>query len=172
MVAPGVIALATLLIASGRPLPRRPVRYLVLWSSMGYTLERYGVNVEIKTYKTKVYGKKYKRYKVIVRDVKITAKLARLARNEIKLRRMLKRHEKIVLDVLYKMDKMFGWRNFLRLIPHARLLRWFGIKPFNFEKYFMWKNRAIVRHIKPNWRAWAYKRRMYAEEGWEDDEWL
>lgn len=154
----GVVALATLLYASGRPLPRRPRRYLVLWGRVGWILRKYGVAAEEHAYWTAVRGRRYRRYKVVVRDEAVTATLARL--DEAKLRRLMLRFESVTRDVLRGMRRISGWHGLVRLLPRARLLRWFGVKPFNYMVYAEWRNRTIVRRLKPNWRAWLYVMRL------------
>ena len=186
-----VVALAAALVASGRRLPEKPTRYLVLWgrgvrkvrtfvgwrrvitdgSPLAGVLRKYGVPVEEHRYTTTVRGARYVRYKLIVRDERLTARLARLARDEARLRRMLKRFENIVLDVLAHIRRITGWRALLDLIPVARLRRWLGIKPFNYRIYDRWRNHAITRFLKPNWRAWLYRRLLAVEEKLKSDTW-
>ena len=179
-----VVALATVLVASGRELPEKPTRYLVIWgrgvarfrdtfgwyrltavgSPLANVLRKYGVQVEEYKYTTTVKGRRYVRYKLIVRDERLTARLARLRNDEIKLRRLLKRFENIVLDVLFHMGRIRGWRNLLDLIPWRRLMKWFGIKPFNYNTYVKWRDRKIVRFLKPNWRGWLYRKLLAVEK--------
>jgi len=184
MSATAVVALATVLVASGRGLPEKPTRYLVIWgrgvaktrtflgwgrlavkgSPLASVLRKYGVPVEEHRYTTMVKGRRYTRYKLVVRDVKLTARLASLAGNTAKLRRLLKRYENIVLDVLFHMGKIRGWRILTKLIPWTRLMRWFGVRPFNYRVYDKWRDRRIVRHIKPDSRGWLYRKILAAEE--------
>ena len=191
MSAPAVVALATVLLAGGMELPRRPTRYLVLWgrgvkktrgvvgwyrattdkSPLAEVLRKYGVEVEEHRYYTTVKGRRYVRYKLVVRDERLTARLARLARDEARLRRLLKRFENVVLDVLAHMGRIRGWRNLLDLVPWSRLRRWFGIKPFNYRTYDRWRNYAIARFLKPNWRAWLYRKLLAIEERLKSETW-
>jgi hypothetical protein len=187
----GAIALATVLVASCRELPTRPTRYLVLWgrgikktrgflgwrqvivkgSPLAEVLRKYGVDIEEHQYTTTVNGRKYIRFKLIVRDEKLTGELARLARNEARLRRLMKRFENIVLDVLSHMGRIRGWRKLVKLFPYQRLARWFGIRPFNYRVYDRWRNHAITRFLKPNWRAWLYRKLLAVHESFRADSW-
>ena len=47
-----------------------------------------------------IKGRRYVRYKFIIRDEELTARLARPARDKVKLRRLLKRFKDMVLGVL------------------------------------------------------------------------
>ncbi|OWJ54730.1 hypothetical protein [Pyrodictium delaneyi] len=106
-----------MLVTSGRKHSNKPARYFVVWgrgvakfrgtfgwrrmfvegSPLASTLRKYGVPVEEYRYNTTVKGRRYTRYKLIVRDEKLTARLARLVQNMVKLRRLLERRENIVL---------------------------------------------------------------------------
>ena len=187
----GIVALATVLVASGRELPGRPTRYLVLWSRgvarfkgfIGWSritvkgspladvLRKYGVSVEEHQYYTTVKGRRYTRYKLIIRDEKLTAKLSRLAKDEARLRRLMKRFENIVLDVLAHMSRMRGWRKLLDIMPWSRLMRWFGIKPFNYRTYDRWRNYKIVKFLKPNWKGWLYRKLLAVDEALKAETW-
>jgi len=162
-----VVALATALIASGRELPARPTRYLVLWCGgrwLAEALRRHGVMVEAYRYRTTVKGRKYERWKLVVRDERLTARLAKLSSDAAKLSALLRRFEGVVVDVLAAMKRMRGWMRLLDLIPRGTLMRWFGIRPFNYVVYKAWADHAIVRAIKPNWRGWLYRRLLAAKE--------
>ena len=160
----------------------RPNRYLVLWgggvkrtltiwgrhtaigSALADVLREYGVDVEVRKYSTTVKGRKYVRYKLIIRDIKLTARLARLAKNPIKLRRLMRRYGNVVADVLAHMGRLRGWRALLAMFPRATLKRWLGIRPFRYGTYIMLRNLAIVRHLKPNRRGMMYKLIRMTEE--------
>ena len=157
----GAVALAAVLAAGGRELPTKPTRYLVLWGGghrLAEALRRYGVEAEVHTYHTTVKGRRYERYKLIVRDERLTGRLAKLASDRARLRALMRRFRDVVLDVLASLKRMAGWRKLLELVPAALLMRWFGIRPFRLTTYRRWRNRAIVRHLKPNWRAWLFWR--------------
>lgn len=176
----GVVALATVFVAGGRELPRSPSRYLVVWgggvkrgryggrivsrgSPLAEVLRRYGVPVEEYRYRTTVKGRSYTRYKLVIRDTGVTSALSRLSRDMVRVRRLMKRFENVVLEVLSVMGRIKGWRILLNLIPWNRLRRWFGIKPFDYQRYLRWRNFAIVRYLKPNWRAWFYVKLKHVE---------
>ena len=74
----------------------------------------------------------------------------------------MKRFESVVLDVLSHMSRLRGWRRLRSLFPRRRLLRWFGIKPFNYAVYDRWRSYKIVRLLKPDWRGWLYRRLLVA----------
>jgi len=159
-----VVALAAALVAGGRELPSRPTRYLVLWGGgpqLAGTLAGRGVRVEVHSYWTTVGGRRYRRYKLVVRDERLTARLARLAGDKARLSALMRRFGDVVLSVLGNMKRMRGWRKLLDLIPRGTLMRWFGIRPFNYRRYKLWADRAIVRAIKPDWRGWLFLRLRY-----------
>jgi len=157
----GVVALVAVLAAGGRELPTKPTRYLVLWGGghrLAQVLERYGVRAEVHAYQTTVNGRKYERFKLIVRDVRITGRLARLAGDRARLKALMRRFKDVVLGVLAALRRMAGWRKLLELVPATLLMRWLGIRPFSLPTYRRWRNRAIARHLKPNWRGWLFWR--------------
>lgn len=165
-----MVALATALIASGRGLPRRRRRYLVLWaggrtvpggrgSRLATILRLHGVDVEEHEYYTAVGDRRYRRFKLVVRDERLLARLAEL--DEVRLRRLMKRYEGVVRSVLASMGRV-RWEGILALVPESRLKRWLGIKPFSRDVYMMWRNRTVTRRLKPDWRAWVYVRREVA----------
>ena len=39
-----------------------------------------------------------------------------------------------------------------------------GIKPFSYSVYEKWRDRRIVRFLKPNWRGWLYRKLLAVEE--------
>jgi len=157
------VVLATTLIAGGRPLPTRTRRYLIIWAkSSAKLLDKYKVKYEKHVYHTTVEGEKYTRYKLVVRDVKATRILAKLAKNKTKLKRVLKRYENVVKEVLQASARHTGWRTITNYIPSSRLRRWFGIRPFDYFTYEKHRNRAIVKLLKPDWRGWLYRRLLKA----------
>jgi len=165
----GVVALATVLAAGGREFPAKPTRYLVLWGGghrLAEVLGKYGVEAEVHTYQTTVRGRRYGRYKLIVRDEKITGRLARLAGDRARLSALMRRFGDVVVDVLGALKRLAGWRKLLELVPARLLRRWLGIKPFRRGVYRRWRNRAITRHLKPNWRGWLYFRLLYGKWRW------
>lgn len=174
-----VAAVAAALWAGGRELPRRPRRYLVLWgggsasllmyhnkmSPVAAVLRRYGVNVDVYVYKTTVKGRKYPRWKLVIRDSRVGRALTRYTRPD-KLRRLLLRHWRVVLEVVNAMGRVVAWRRLLDTYPRARLLRGLGIRPFNRDVYWKWQMKAITRYLKPNWRGWLYVVRKLREDTW------
>lgn len=176
-----LIALSTLLIVSGRNIPKNGSRYLVLWSkgkgivrndkkepikekktSIGNILLKYGVDVEEYKYTTNVNGKKYTRYKLIIRDEKLTKKVAEIIDNKAKLSRLMNKFSDVVFDIISHTSKMTEWRPLLKVISITKLMKFFGIKPFNYGRYFVWKKHKIVKYMKPNWRGWLFKRLIIA----------
>lgn len=142
----------------------RRVRLMVGWakayskaSPLAEVLRRYGVSVEEHAYYTMVKGEKYRRFKLVVRDESATRRLAALARSEVKLRRLMKRFESAVQEVLFCMGRIRGWRRLLDLIPARRLRRWLGIKPFKLSVYNQWRYRKIARRLKPTGELRASK---------------
>ncbi|OWJ54729.1 hypothetical protein [Pyrodictium delaneyi] len=43
-------------------------------------------------------------------------------------------------------------------------MRWFCIKPFKYAVYNKWRDRRIVRFLKPDWRGWLYRKLLAVEE--------
>ena len=146
------------------------VRIIGVWyraitrgSPLARVLSKYGVNVEEHRHSTTVKGRRYAHYKLIMRDERVAAVLARLAKDESRLRWLMKRFENVVLDVLAHMDRMRSWKALLDLLPWSRLGRWFRIKPFDCTTYEPWRNRKIVLFLKLSWRVWLYCRLLALE---------
>jgi len=164
MVSEAVVALAAALVAGGRELPSRPTRYLVLWGGgpqLAGALAGHGVKAEVHSYWTTVGGRRYRRYKLVVRDERLTARLAGLAGDKARLSALMRRFRDVVLDVIGAVKRMAGWRKLLELVPASLLRRLLGIKPFRRGVYRAWRNRAIARHLKPDWRGWLFLRLRY-----------
>lgn len=97
-------AIGAALLASGRRLPARPRRYLVFWGGglnglLPVALQELGVPVEVSVYSTTVRGRRYRRYKIVVRDAVATRRLVAWDRAGV-LGRMIRRYWQAVLPVV------------------------------------------------------------------------
>ena len=183
----GVALLAATLLAGGRELPKRPRRYLVLWGGargrvyiyiggrahrlplVYYLAEIGGVKLEVRKYTTTVRGRRYDRYKIIVRDYAATRKLAELARDEARLRRWLVRYRTLVMRMLACMARVPNIMNVLRFYDLRWVRRWMGIRPFDYTKYHIWRTKKVARELSPSWGRMKVARwaaRMREESYW------
>ena len=165
----GVALLAAALLAGGRELPRRPRRYLVLWggargrvyiyiggrarySPLVYFLKEIGgVKLEQHVYSTTVKGRRYKRYKIVVRDYAATRKLAELARNPARLKRWLLRYRDLVMKMLATLARIPRIWNVLKFYSIRWVKKQMGIRPFRYDRYSTWRTKKIARELSPNW---------------------
>ena len=126
---------------------------------MSRTLEWYGVQHDYRVYRTTVRGRRYWRTKIIIRDTSITALLATWARRKRLFRSILERYKNVVLSVWRAMRIRTA---ILEHLPASLLREWLGIRPYNPMTYYDWRNRAVTRLLKPNWRGWLYMKRLMA----------
>jgi len=123
---------------------------------------KYGVRATLHSYWTTVNGRRYRRYKIVVRDPRVTGWLARRRRYK-RLRRLFHRYKHVVFEVLTKKPKVYYRVH--RFIPRTIVMAAYGIKPFNYWRYRENMHREVVKRLKPNWRArnWYIEHVVY---GW------
>jgi len=162
----GAIVVATALAAGGRAAPGRRATRIVLWRGSIWflkLLERYRVKHESHLYYTTSYGKRYRRYKIIIRDRRVVAWIKRHYPHDIN--RYFMRYRNIVDETLRSLKRIT--LGILNVVSEKILKRITGIKPYKWNTYIVWQYRRFVREIKPNWRGWLFMKRKKAQEALE-----
>jgi len=186
----GAVAVASILLLSGRRLPARMRRRIVLWcGGKGSTppygskcdvppivklLKEMGVDIDARRYTTFVtytrsdeeIGLRYIRWKIVVKDEDVIETLVRMGRNEEYAKELLRKHVQTFKRVLKTLGRTGETSRVTRLLTKyftaEELRRILNATPSSKREDAEIRNRAVVRALKLSWREWLYQRVIHA----------